>query len=50
MDWKREAEKIRQAMQEHKRNLETDPEYRKRSEETKKRLEENLPMLRYEEN
>lgn len=40
MDWKKEAERIREAM------LETDPEYRKRSEETRKRFREAFPMLR----
>ena len=36
MDWKKEAQRVTQAMQEHKRKLETDPEYRKRSEERRK--------------
>ena len=43
VDWKKEAEKIREAMLEHKRKLETDPEYRKRSEEFRKRFDENCP-------
>ena len=46
MDWKKDAERIRQAMLEHQRKLETDPEYRKRSEETRKRFREAFPMLR----
>lgn len=48
MDWKKEAEKIREVMLEHKRKLETDPEYRKRSEERRKQFRDVL-FLGYEE-
>ena len=47
MDWQKEAERVRQAMLEHKRKLETDPEYRKQSEEFSKKLEEAIPILKY---
>ena len=44
MDWKKEAEKIREVMLEHKRKLESDPEYRKRCEDRQKLLfDENCP-------
>ena len=42
-------DKTRQALLEHKRKLETDPEYRKRSEETRKMLEENLKVYPHED-
>lgn len=48
VDWKKEAEKIREVMLEHKRKLETDPEYRKRSEERRKQFRDVL-FLGYEE-
>lgn len=38
MDWKKEAQRVTQAMQEHTRKLETDSEYRKRSEERRKQF------------
>ena len=47
-DWKKEAQRVTQAMQEHKRKLETDPEYRKRSEERRKLFRDVL-FLGYEE-
>ena len=46
-DWKKEAEKINRVMLEHKRKLESDPEYRKQSEEIQKRLREGIPLLKY---
>lgn len=47
MDWQKEAEKMRQAMQDHKQKMESDPAYRKQYEETSKRLEEHIPILKY---
>lgn len=42
-DKQKDLEDLKKAMQEHKRKLETDPEYRKRSEERRKRLDKYLP-------
>ena len=41
-DAKKLSAEIRAAALEHKRKMETDPEYRKKAEETKKRFEEHL--------
>lgn len=42
MDRKKEAEKLRQSMLEHKRKLGTDPEYRKRCAEIDRKFSEHL--------
>ena len=43
MDWKKEAEKLREMAIEHKRRLETDAEYRRQCEEIDQRMDKFLP-------
>jgi hypothetical protein len=43
-DWKKEAERLKEIALEHQRKLETDPEYRRESEEFREKLKKYLYM------
>ena len=42
-DWKKEAEKLQKEALEHKKKMETDPEYRKQSEKNRELYKKYLP-------